>query len=106
MRCKQILFLLSFALLPYSSFAQRFLTDLMDTTTTIGKGIYPLYQKNDKLRFAGYMQPQFQWIESKGAKSYDGGDFSPNSDNRFMLRRGRIRIDYLHYNDKGQPLAV
>lgn len=86
--------------------AQRFLTDMMDTTTTIGKGIYPLYGKHDRLKFGGYMQPQFQWAESKGAKNYSGGDFSPNSNNRFMLRRGRIRIDYGHYTDEGKPLAL
>lgn len=86
--------------------AQRFLTDMMDTTTTIGKGIYPLYGKHDRLKFGGYMQPQFQWTEAKGAKNYSGGDFSPNANNRFMLRRGRIRIDYGHYTDDGKPLAL
>lgn len=85
--------------------AQRFLTDMMDTTTSIGKGIYPLYEKSDRLRFGGYMQPQFQYAEDKGIKNYAGGDFSPNSNNRFMLRRGRIRVDYLHFNAKNQPLA-
>ncbi len=86
--------------------AQRFLTDMMDTTTAIGKGLYPLYGKYDRLRFGGYMQPQFQWAEDEGAKSFSGGDFAPNSNNRFMLRRGRIRIDYAHFNEKNQPLAL
>lgn len=86
--------------------AQRFLTDMMDTTTAIGKGIYPLYQKYDRLRFGGYMQPQFQWAEDKGVKNYAGGDFAANSNNRFMLRRGRIRIDYAHFNEKNEPLAL
>jgi hypothetical protein len=86
--------------------AQRFLTDMMDTTTSVGKGIYPLYQKYDRLRFGGYMQPQFQWAEDKGTKNYAGGDFAPNANNRFMLRRGRIRIDYAHFNEDNQPLAL
>jgi hypothetical protein len=97
-----LLFLLAFSPAAYS---QRFLTDMMDTTTTIGKGIFPLYEKYDRLRFGGYMQPQFQWAESKGAKSFNGGDFASNSDNRFMLRRGRLRVDYMHFNEKNQPLA-
>ncbi len=105
MRCRRILLFLFIAFLPTTTFAQRFLTDLMDTTTNIGKGIYPIYQKSDKLRFGGYMQPQFQYAETKGSKVYSGGDFAPNSNNRFMLRRGRIRIDYLHSNTKNQPLA-
>jgi len=86
--------------------AQRFLTDMMDTTTNIGKGIYPLYQQNDRLKFGGYMQPQFQFAEAKGAKTYAGGDFSDNSNNRFMLRRGRIRVDYGHFTTDGKPLAL
>lgn len=85
--------------------AQRFLTDMMDTTTGIGKGIYPIYQKYDRLKFGGYMHPQFQWIETKGAKTYNAGDFPKNTDNRFRLRRGRIRVDYAHYNEQNQPLA-
>jgi len=89
----------------YQADAQRFLTDMMDTTTTIGRGIFPLYGKYDRLRFGGYMQPQFQWAQAKGARNYSGGDFAPNSDNRFMLRRGRIRVDYLHFNNDNQPLA-
>jgi hypothetical protein len=52
------------------------------------------------------MQPQFQYAQDKGVKNYSGGDFAPNSDNRFMLRRGRIRVDYAHFNDQNQPLAL
>lgn len=85
--------------------AQRFLTDMMDTTTSLGKGLFPLYEQYDRLRFGGYMQPQFQWAEDKGVKNYSGGDFPANVSNRFMLRRGRVRIDYSHYNAKSQPLA-
>ncbi|GAA4461425.1 hypothetical protein GCM10023093_06040 [Nemorincola caseinilytica] len=77
----------------------------MDTSTALGKGIYPIYQQHDRLRFGGYMQPQFQYAQDKGVKNYSGGDFAPNSNNRFMLRRGRIRVDYLHNNEKNQPLA-
>ena len=79
---------------------------MMDTSTNVGKGIYPLYQKHDRLRFGGYMQPQFQVAEEKGAKTYSGGDFSPNASSRFMLRRGRIRVDYSHYSEEGKPLAL
>ncbi len=89
-----------------SATAQRFLTDMMDTTTSAGKGIYPLYRKHDRLRFGGYMQPQFVWAEEKGVKNYSGGDFAPNSNNRFMLRRGRIRVDYGHFTEDGKPLAM
>lgn len=85
--------------------AQRFLTDMMDTTTPQGKGLYPIFNDHDRMRFGGYMQPEFQATGSNGVKSYEGGDFAPNSSNRFMLRRGRFRIDYSHFNNQNQPLA-
>ncbi|KAK6020457.1 TonB-dependent receptor [Ostertagia ostertagi] len=43
---------------------------------------------------SGYIQSQFQYAQSAGAKSYDGGDFSQFSKSRFMLRRARVKIDY------------
>lgn len=85
--------------------SQTMLNDLMDTSSTLSKGFLSLYQQYNWLRFSGYLQPQWQHAESKGAPSFNGGDFSPNSDNRFMLRRGRMRIDYLRRNDDGYPQA-
>lgn len=46
------------------------------------------------LKITGWVQTQFQHAESKGAKTFDGGDFLPLSDNRFMLRRARVKIAY------------
>lgn len=83
----------------------QFLTDMIDTTTSLGKGMFSMYKKYDALRFSGYIQPQFQWIGSKGAESYAGGDFPEAVDNRFMLRRGRLRVDYERYNDAGMPVV-
>ena len=103
---RKVLLFLSIILVSQHGLAQRFLTDMMDTNTHVGKGIYPLYNNHDRLKFGGYMQPQFQFAESKGVKSYSGGDFSSNSNNRFMLRRGRIRVDYGHFTEDGRPLAL
>ncbi|QEC70226.1 porin [Panacibacter ginsenosidivorans] len=77
--------------------------DMVDTTKDVGKGILSIYKKYDHIRISGYMQPQFQAIQTKGAKSYSGGDFAPNVDNRFMMRRGRLRIDYIHFSDTKKP---
>lgn len=85
-----------------AAFGQRFLMDMVDTSTEMGKGMLSVYQKYGSLRFSGYIQPQFQWTEAKGAKNFNGGDFSPNSNNRFMLRRSRIRVDHAYYNKKQQ----
>src|SRR5574343_1375266 len=46
------------------------------------------------LKIGGWIQAQYQWTETKGAKTFDGGDFLANSNNRFMIRRGRIKFTY------------
>ena len=85
----------------------QFLMDMLDTTTAAGKGMLGIYKKYDHLRIGGYIQPQYQVAESKGAKTYEGGDFAPNVSNRFMLRRSRVRIDYVHYmNVKGPGVQI
>ncbi|HNP21370.1 MAG TPA: porin [Panacibacter sp.] len=97
-----------FALCIFLSFSTQlinaqFLMDMIDTTKETGKGLLNIYKKYDHVKFSGYIQPQFQMAESKGIKSYSGGDFSPNSDNRFMIRRGRFRLDYMHFSDNTKP---
>jgi hypothetical protein len=96
-----ILLLLSFT---FKARAQ-FLMDMIDTTTELGKGMMSMYQKYDALRFSGYIQPQWQLAESKGAAGYAGGDFGAAVNNRFSLRRGRIRVDYERYNKDNMPVV-
>lgn len=81
----------------------QFLMDMMDTTKDVGKGLISIYKRYDHLRIGGYMQPQFQAANAKGIDSYSGGDFGAQANNRFMLRRGRVRFDYAHFNDLDQP---
>ncbi|MBL7699149.1 MAG: porin [Chitinophagaceae bacterium] len=83
----------------------QFLVDMIDTTDTGEKGLWAVFRKSDHLQISGYFQPQFQVAQSKGAENYSGGDFSAHSDNRFMIRRGRIRFDYAHFNEAGLPQA-
>jgi hypothetical protein len=87
------------AIISLSCFVSKaqFLMDMVDTTTETGKGLLNVYRKYDHLRFGGYIQPQFQIASQKGIKSFEGGDFSPSVSNRFMLRRSRVRIDYVHF---------
>lgn len=80
----------------------QFLIDMVDTTTDVGKGMLSIYKKFDRIRISGYIQPQFQVAQEEGIESYSGGDFPPYVDNRFMLRRGRVRFDYAHFTDTGQ----
>jgi len=76
---------------------------MIDTSSSIGKSVLSVSKRFDNIRIGGYMQPQFQVIQQKGAKSFNGGDFAPNVNNRFMLRRGRIRFDYVHFNVDSKP---
>jgi hypothetical protein len=80
----------------------QFLTDMMDTTTNLGKGMLQMYRKFDRIYFTGYVQPQFQIAQEKGVNSFSGGDFAPKSNSRFSMRRGRIRLDYVHMNPNDQ----
>lgn len=98
---KMILFFL-FSFLCKAATSQ-FLMDMIDTTKETGQGLLTVFKNYNHLKISGYMQPQFQYAESKGAKNYIGGDFQPNSDNRFMLRRGRIKFDYFHFGEDTKP---
>ena len=50
------------------------------------------YDPHD-IKITGYLQTQFQQTQTPGISSFSGGDFSENSDNRFIIRRGRLKID-------------
>lgn len=97
-----IYFLLFFMLLCGQTKAQ-FLMDMIDTSSNLGKSVLSVSKRFDNVRIGGYIQPQFQVIQQKGAKSYNGGDFPVNVNNRYMLRRGRIRFDYVHFNFDNKP---
>jgi len=80
------------------------LTDMIDTSTRIGKSMLTIYNKFGNIGFSGYIQPQFQVAESKGAPNeFEGGAWPSAVSNRFRIRRGRIRTDYTHYTDEGKP---
>lgn len=83
----------------------QFLVDMIDTTNSREKGLWAVFNNTDHLQISGYFQPQFQLAQSKGVENFSGGDFSKLSNNRFMIRRGRIRFDYAHFNQQGLPQA-
>lgn len=76
---------------------------LMDVDTSTVKKLLSTLKKYEYIGISGYIQPQFQFVQAEGAKSFNGGDFAPNVNNRFMLRRGRIRFDYAHYDTNNMP---
>jgi hypothetical protein len=75
-------------------FGQRYLTDY-DSAAFMRDTLRPFLNRFQHLHISGYMQPQFQVAQQKGASSYAGGAFSEFSNSRFMLRRSRIKFDYL-----------
>ena len=88
-----------------SAHGQRYLSDL-DTSLFIKDTLRPFLKRFDNIHFSGYIQPQFQVAESKGPKSYAGGDFSAYSQSRFMLRRARIKLDYFDYTGDNLPKVL
>ena len=101
-----VVFSAIFVLLSGKAYSQ-FLMDMVDTTKNEGKGLLGVYKKFDHIKIGGYIQPQFQVASDKGIKSYEGGDFGPETSNRFMLRRSRIRFDYVHTGeDKGPGVQM
>jgi hypothetical protein len=106
LRLSAICVLLVVKLFSISQKAQaQFLVDMIDTSVSEEKGLWAIYRKADHLQISGYFQPQYQVSQSKGIESYSGGDFAENSNNRFMMRRARIRFDYAHFNEEGDPSA-
>lgn len=58
------------------------------------------------LQFSGYIQPQWQHAEAPGIASYAAGNFPLESNNRFSIRRGRLRALYEIPDAQGSPRWV
>ncbi len=48
----------------------------------------------NRLKVTGYIQAQWQKADTIGISSYAGGNFPKYSDNRFGIRRGRVKFTY------------
>lgn len=89
----------------FSVFSQRYLSDI-DSSFFIKDTVRPIIKRFENLRITGYIQPQFQVAASEGAASYNGGNFSTFSKSRFMLRRARVKTDYLLPSKMKYPVAL
>jgi len=89
----------------FGGHAQRNLTDI-DSSFFIKDTVRPFIKRFENLNISGYMQPQFQVAEQDGAQSFAGGNFSQFSRSRFMLRRARVKIDYLLRSTANYPKAL
>ncbi len=85
--------------------SQRYLADI-DSSFFIKDTVRPVIKRFENLRITGYIQPQFQKAQSDGAPSFSGGNFSQFSSSRFMLRRARVKIDYVLPSKRRYPSAL
>jgi hypothetical protein len=99
------LLIISLLLLSVPVLSQKYLTGL-DSALFIRDTVRPIVKRFENIHFSGYIQPQYQVISTNGAKTYGGGDFSDHSRNRFMLRRARLKMDYLALSDNKLPKAL
>ena len=86
-------------------YSQRYLADI-DSSFFIKDTVRPLVKRFENIRISGYIQPQYQVAQADGAQSFAGGNFSQYSRSRFMLRRARIRVDYLLLSKEKFPKAL
>jgi hypothetical protein len=73
----------------------------IDTLTRSVSNLIDDNAKSKRLKITGYVQPQYQYIDSAGAPSVAGGDFINGGSpyySRFMMRRGRFKFTYNHEN--------
>ncbi|MCX2572902.1 porin [Pedobacter sandarakinus] len=101
-KLKLLLPAIAIIMISSQAFAQRTINDVMDSTTV--NHLLIISKKYGSLSFSGYMQPQFQAAQSNGTLAeYQGGNFGEFTNNRFRLRRGRLRADYMMLTEDGAP---
>ncbi len=96
------IFTATLCLIGYVVVAQK-PADYVDTTKAASQDLLSVMKKFKNLKISGYIQPEYQIAESKGQKSFAGGDFPATVDNRFILRRMRVKFDYSTLSDHKTP---
>src|SRR4051812_14771196 len=69
----------------------------LDTLTRSVQTLQDEMRVLKRLKITGYIQPQWQYIDSAGAPSFAGGDFVNGTGkyySRFTIRRGRFKFTY------------
>jgi hypothetical protein len=92
MRIKLTTLVTFLSLLMMRTYGQE--TPSTDTVAAAIDNINQTLEVMKRIKFTGYIQAQYQVIDSAGAKSFAGGDFASGVDKRFLLRRGRLKAQY------------
>jgi hypothetical protein len=70
-------------------------------TSVLSSAVESLQSDNDvakRLKISGYLQAQYQVADTAGVSSVAGGNFGAAIDNRFTVRRGRVKVAYTFEN--------
>ena len=70
-------------------------------TAALSSAVESLQSDNDvakRLKISGYVQAQYQVADTAGISSVAGGNFGAGMDNRFTVRRGRVKVAYTYEN--------
>ena len=61
-----------------------------------------------EFRIQAYIQPEWQHADTSGAAGVQGGNFPAAANNRFILRRGRVKLSWQHetVNKHGDSIKV
>jgi hypothetical protein len=65
-----------------------------------------ILNRYENVSISGYIQPQFQVGQTLGQRSFNAGDFPAGVASRFGVRRGRLRIDYAHFDQQKRPTVL
>ncbi len=87
---KIIMVLLFIAVLPAQGQEQQKADSLQKKISKVEEDVQAL----KKIQFTGYLQTQFQLAEREGIASFAGGNFPENSQSRFQIRRGRVKLTW------------
>ena len=91
LRLKSLVLILGIAAVGESALAQ---TSKLDS---LAKEVALLKKQTSalsNLKVSGYIQAQYQYADTLGAKTFNGGNFANEVDNRISVRRSRIKFGY------------
>jgi hypothetical protein len=89
-----VVVVLAFSLSAIKLMAQKQEQSTNDSMAIVVNKLAKTVQALEKIKISGYVQAQYQIADTVGAKSYNGGDFLPASAQRFMVRRGYLKVAY------------
>ena len=107
MKSKQLYWLVALLCMTVEGMAQQqgsLSESSIDTTSQ--RALQSVVSKYEHVSISGYIQPQFQLAQTAGQRSFNAGDFLPGVNNRFGVRRGRLRIDYAHFDEQNRPTVL